>query len=237
MENDVTGILQEIPLELYRHKNQIVNDAYDRLVAGIHRHRRNNNLSTFAVTGCHPGAGATTMAISLAISMATSGWKTILIDTDMKKGPRFKRLNQKLEKGLSDHLTNGIPLEAIISCTNIENLSYMSCGSVAENSVELLCSSKFEKLLSVIKEDFDVAVFDSPSLNAAVDASILASKTEAVILVAQQFRTKVPQIKAAKRELENVGANLLGIVINYVNRAEYKRYLKDYDYFQKKRQL
>ena len=227
--------VQEIPLELYRNKNQIVNDAYDRLAAGIHRHRKNGGLSSVAVTGCQPGAGATTIAISLAISMATSGLRTILLDTDMKKGSRYKRLNQKLEAGLSNYLTMDIPLETIICKTNIENLWYVSCGSISENAVELLCSSKFEKLLGFLKANFDIAVFDSPSLNATVDASILASKTESVILVAEQFKTKMPQIKAAKRELENVGANLLGIVLNHVNKDEYKRYLKDYDYFQNKR--
>lgn len=232
---ELVTTVQDIPLELYRNKNQIINDAYDRLAAGIHRHRKNGSISTVTLTGCQPGAGTTTIAISLAISMATSGLHTILLDTDMKKGSRYKRLNQKLEAGLSDYLTTKIPVETIINETNIENLWYISCGSISENAVELLCSNKFEKLLGSLKANFDIAVFDSPSLNASVDASILASKTEAVILVAEQFKTKIPQIRAAKRELENVGANLLGVVLNHVNKDEYKRYLKNYDYFQNRR--
>jgi capsular exopolysaccharide synthesis family protein len=222
---------QELSLELYRHQNVVVNDAYDRLVAGIHLIKKNNGYSTFTITGCQPGVGTTTIAISLAISMAVSGCRTILIDTDMKKGATHKRLNQKIDIGLSEFLTTDISLNEVICGTNIENLKYISCGKSSSNVVELLCSNRFETMISQLKANFDIAVFDSPSLNATVDASILASKTDAVILVAEQFKSQRSQLKAAKRELDNVGANLLGVVLNQVDKDEYKRYLKNYDYF------
>ncbi len=233
MQATLEAVEQKVHLELYRHQNAIVNDAYDRMVAGIHLYKKNNGFCTLAVTGCEPGAGATTIAISLAISMAISGMKTVLIDMDMKKRSKYKRLNQEIEYGLSHFLTGIVPVESIFCETNYENLKYISCGTIQENAVELLCSKHFDYLLSHIKDNCDMAIFDSPSLNATVDAGILAAKTDAVILVAEQNRTKTTNIKAAKRELENVGANLLGIVLNQVERDEYKRFLKHYDYFKK----
>jgi len=222
---------QKVHIELYRHKNPIVNDAYDRLVAGIHLYKKNKDYRTFTVTGCQPGAGATTIAISLAVSMAISGWKTLLVDTDMKKGVNHKRLSKETQYGLSHHLRGGAPLEQIIYKTNYQNLDYVACGDVQENAVELLCSSGFDAFLTRVKAQYDVVIFDSPSLNAAVDAGILAARTDAVILVAQQGKTRTTQIQAARRELQNVGANLLGIVMNHVGKQEYKRFLKNYDYF------
>jgi capsular exopolysaccharide synthesis family protein len=203
------------------------------MVSGIHLHKKNKGYSTFTVTGCEPGAGATTIAISLAISMAISGQRTVLVDTDMKKGSNNKRLNQEIEYGLSHFLTGAVPVETIFSETNYGNLRYVTCGQVQNNAVELLCSDSFDKLMSYIKENYDMAIFDSPSLNATVDASILAARTDAVILVAEQNKTTTTQIKASKRELNNVGANLLGIVLNHVDKKEYKSFLKHYDYFKR----
>lgn len=233
MQTAMNIVEQEIHLELYRHKNSIVNDAYDRLVAGIHLQKKNSDFRTFTVTGCEPGAGATTIAISLAISMAISGQRTVLIDTDMKKGSNNKRLNQEIEFGLSHYLVGTVPVDTIFCETNYENLKYITCGQVQNNAVELLCSSNFDKLMTYVKENFDMAIFDSPSLNATVDTSILAAKTDTVILVAEQNKTTTTQIKASKRELDNVGANLLGIVLNHVGKKEYKSFLKHYDYFKR----
>lgn len=233
MQTTLKALEQKIQLELYRHQNSIVNDAYDRMVAGIHLHKKNSGFSTFAVTGCEPGVGATTIAISLAISMSLSGCKTVLIDTDMKKGANNKRLNQEIEYGLSHYLAGAVPIETILCTTNYENLKYITCGQVNNNALELLCSSNFDKLMTYIKENFDMAIFDSPSLNATVDTSILAAKTDSVILVAEQNKTTTKQIKASKRELDNVGANLLGIVLNHVDKNEYKSFLKHYNYFKR----
>lgn len=233
MQAAMKVIEQKVHLELYRHRNSIVNDAYDRMVAGIHLQKKNSGFSTFTITGCEPGAGATTIAISLAISMAISGRKTVLIDTDMKKGSNNKRLNQEIEFGLSHYLTGAVPVDTIFCETNFENLKYVTCGQIHNNAVELLCSNNFDNLITYIKENFDIAIFDSPSLNATVDSSILAAKTDAVILVAEQNKTTTTQIKASKRELENVGANLLGIVLSHVDKNEYKSFLKHYDYFKR----
>jgi len=226
--------IQKVHLDLYRHENPIVNDAYDRLMAGIHMQKRSKGYSTFTITGCEPGAGATTISISLAVSMALSGWKTLLIDADMKKAFSQKRLNQNITCGISHYLSGDVSVDRVIFQTNYENLHYAACGE-SENAVEFLCSQKFEQFLSHIKDAYDIAIFDSPSLNAAVDAGILASKTDAVILVAQHGKTRITQIQAAKRELDNVGANLLGIIVNHVNKDEYKRFLKNYNYFKRGR--
>lgn len=233
MQDTMTAAGQKVHLELYRHRNSIVNDAYDRMVSGIHLHKKSSGYSTFTVTGCEPGAGATTIAISLAISMAISGQKTVLVDTDMKKGSNHKRLNQEIEFGLSHYLTGEASTDSIFCDTNYGNLKYITCGQVHDNAVELLCSNNFDKLMAYIKDNFDIAIFDSPSLNATVDASILAARTDAVILVAEQNKTTTTQIRASKRELDNVGANLLGIVLNQVDKKEYKRFLKHYDYYKR----
>lgn len=210
--------------ELYKQKNPVVNDAFDRLMAGIHKYKSKENYRTYTVTGCHPGAGTTSIAISLAISMAVAGERTILVDADMRKDMKDKRLNQNINIGLSEYLSSEVTLTNIVCSTNIDNLVYIASGGFKNNNVELLCSDRFSALHTTLKEYFDVVIFDVPALTVTVDAGILAAKTDAVVLVVGQNRTKTTQIKAALRELNNVGGNFLGVVLNNVDKYEYRRY-------------
>ena len=89
--------------ELYRQKNEIVTDAYDRLAVTIHLKNKLYGYKSFMICGSEPGVGTTTTAIELAISMSAAGWKTILIDCDMRKDVAYKRLNENREKGLYEY--------------------------------------------------------------------------------------------------------------------------------------
>jgi Mrp family chromosome partitioning ATPase len=85
------------------------------------------------------------------------------------------------------------------------------------------------ELLLQIKEAYDIVFFDVPSINTVVDASIVATKTDATIIVAKQRATSISHIENAKRQLDHVDAKLLGIILNNVDRSEYKKYLKNYN--------
>ena len=220
-------------LEIYKDSNPILNDAYERLIAAIYVNKVKSGNKSFAVSGCDTGVGNTTIAINVALSMALSGWKTILIDCDMKKSYTRKRLGEGTSKGLSDYLDGHLTYNELISHTNHPSMHYISCGGFVENPVRLLCSERFEKLLAAVHDNYDFVIFDCPSINASVDGSIIASKTAAVILTAAFNKTRVQQIKSAKRELQKLEANLVGIIVNKVDRREYKHYLKNYDLLKK----
>ena len=164
---------RKVHIELYRDKNSIVNDAFDRLVAGIYLKKRNEGYSCLAISGCEPGVGTTTIAISLAVSMAVSGWKTVLIDADMKKDMEKKRLNQQTEVGLSEYLEGSSDFNSIVYETNYDTMHYISCGHMTDNPVRLLCSSAFEGFMDKIKETYDFAIFDSPSITATDRKSVV----------------------------------------------------------------
>lgn len=222
-------------VDLYRHNNQTLNDAFDRTIVGFHLKKQEFGYQTFLLTGCEPRVGTTTIAINLAIATAISGWKTILIDADMRKIAEFKRLNETAEKGLSDYLNNEAQLDEVIYQTNYESLQYISSGVTEKNPVRLLCSNKMTDFIEQLKTEYDYIFFDFPSINSAVDANILAKSVDAVTIIAAQGSTKIEHIKEAKSELEKSGANILGTIVNQVDKAEYKRCMTDYDYFRKKR--
>ena len=222
-------------LDIYRPKNETLNDACDRFVVKIHHQNRMYGHKTFVLTGCEPMVGTTTIAINVAISLAMSGLKTILIDGDLRKDGKFKRLGDTVEMGLSDVLSGNVDLASAICATNYITLDYLPSGIKDENPVGLLYSPNLDKVIEALSEYYDYVIFDLPSANAAIDSNIFASKVDAVILVAGQYSTNTLQIKNAKSELEKIAANLVGIVFNNVDGSEYRRYMKNYDYFNKEK--
>lgn len=221
-------------LELYRPNNDIINDAFDRLVVNIFHERKTKNSKSFVLTGCEPGVGTTTLSINIAISLAMTGAKTILIDGDLRKDTKYKRLSED-EAGFTDILMADSELEEVVCSTNFPALDYLSCGNFVDAPVGLLCSMNFDMLLENLYSKYDFIIFDLPSVNAAIDSAVLASKVDGVVLVAKQNATTITQLKNARNELNKVDAKVAGIIMNAVDKAEYKNYKKDYDYFKKKR--
>lgn len=222
-------------LDIYRPKNETLNDAFDRLVVTIHHQKRMYNHRTFVLTGCEPMVGTTTISINVAISLAMSGLKTILIDGDLRKDGKYKRLSDTVEQGLSDVLRGNLDLASAICATNYQTLDYLPSGTADDNPVGILYSPNLNKVIASLSGYYDFVIFDLPSANAAIDSNILASKVDAVVLVAKQHSTTTMQIKNAKKELDKIAANLVGIVFNNVDASEYRRYMKNYDYFNKEK--
>lgn len=220
--------------ELYRHSDVILNDAFDRTVVSLHLLSKKNNYKLMVLSGSEPGVGTTTMTINLAISTSVSGWKTLLIDGDMRKNAENKRLSDDVDKGLSDYLTSKDTLDQIVCKTNYENLDYIACGDKVENTVSCLCSNNIDSFISEIYGKYDYIFWDMPALSAAVDTQIIAAKADGVILVSAQNASKSVLLEA-KHILEKVDANIIGVIGNKVDKSEYQSYVRDYNYFSSKK--
>ena len=223
--------------ELYRQTNRIVNDAFDRLAVEIHLKKQQNGFKTFLLCGCEPGAGTTTISIDLAISMAEAGWKTLMVDCDLRKDAGYKRLNSKTEDGVSEYLSGEIEKKEVVCETNYENLYYVSGGKGCNRQVNRLCSAKMMDFIAWAKDTYDYIIFDAPSLGSAVDADILAAQMDGIILIASKYSSSTKSIAQVQESLERAQANILGIVVNKVDKKEYKKHINHYDYFVKNKFL
>lgn len=221
-------------LELYRPNNGTINDAFDRLVVNILHERKINSSKSFVFTGCEPRVGTTTISINVAISLAMTGANTILIDGDLRKETMYKRLSEE-EAGFTDILMADCEMEEVICPTNFPTLSYLPCGNSVDAPVGLLGSLNFDNFLEDLYDKYDFIIFDLPSVNAVIDSAILASKVDSVVLIAKQNATTLTQLRDARNELDKVDAKVAGVIMNAVDKAEYKNYKKDYDYFKNKR--
>lgn len=218
-------------LEIYKSDNYVLNDAFDQSVMNLHILKKQNGYKSFVVCGCETGDGTTTVAINLAAGLASSGFKTVLIDGDMRKKNRYKRLNENAGVGLSDYLMNKVSLDKVIYETTTENLYYIPCGELIDNPVRALCSKKMTEAKNELSETYDFIIYDMPAVNAAKDAKVLAVNVDATILVSAIGETSKKGLVDAVNALTEVKANLIGTIINKTDMDQYISYNKDYDYF------
>ena len=222
-------------LDIYRNRDYKLNDAFDQTVMNIHILREKRGYKTLTICGCEPGDGATTVAINLAAALASSGWKTVLVDGDMRKKNMFKRLNEETTLGLSNYLNEQATINEVIYETTTDMLSYIPCGDLINNPVRLLCSNKMDDVKKELAERFDYVIYDMPAMNTAMDANVVAVKSDACILVVASGETSKKGLATAANTLMQEEANLIGVIVNKTEMGEYKRYRKDFDYFKKER--
>ena len=223
--------MQTKTFNIYNQENMAVQDAYAMLTANIHLSGSEEPIKSLAITSCKPKVGKTSVAISLAITMAKLGWKVLLVDGDMRRPLAGKRLSGKSLLGLSDYLLGDYELKDVLCQTNVTNLTFLHSGENEGNPIGLLCSTKFEELNKLTKEEYDYVIFDTPSLSTVVDASLIASKVDATLLVVQIGETSINSLRPAKQQLEKANANLLGVVLNKVKKNDYKKFFGAFDYF------
>ncbi|SDI87326.1 capsular exopolysaccharide family [Pseudobutyrivibrio sp. 49] len=222
-------------LEIYRNDNFVLNDAFDQAVMNLHILKKQNGYKSFVICGCEAGDGSTTVSINLAAALASSGWKTVLIDGDMRKKNRYKRLNENVSEGLSDYLMDRVSLDKIICETTTENLSYIPCGELIDNPVRLLCSNKMNVAREELANTYDFIIYDMPAINAAMDAKVIAVNVDATILVSSIGETSKRGLIDAANALVEVKANLIGTIVNKLDMEQYVEANADYDYFQNER--
>ena len=154
-------------ITLYENKTQLIISAIDKIVVEIFNKKENDKQAqSILLTGCSALTGTTSTCIGLAIAVANTQRKTLLIDCDMRKIVKYKKLNEQATTGLSDflsqeHLQEIMKPEEVFYETNIENLTYIPCGAKTDNPTRLLCSTKMEELLKVANENYDCIIVES----------------------------------------------------------------------------
>jgi len=199
--------------------------------------RPENPPKVIAITSAIPGEGKTTTSINLAISFATSGVKTLLIEGDMRRPRMLEYMGLgKKAAGLSEILSGKMPGEIASRVNEVttvfgeDNLSVITSGTIPPNPAELLDSEAFVQLLEYVKTQYEFIVIDCPPALLVADASIIATRTEGVVIVTRIAKTKINQFLGARENLMTVGVNVLGAVMNMIPRSRTDEYGRKYGY-------
>jgi capsular exopolysaccharide synthesis family protein len=176
------------------------------------------SLKTLVVTSAAPGEGKTLTAANLAVTLAYDGLEVLLVDCDIRR-PRVHGLfHVPRAPGLMELLTASgnpdVPPPPAIRGTSVARLSVLPCGALPMNAANLLSSTRMRVLLQELRERYDIIVLDTPPVLATADAGIVASLTDGVLLVVRAGTTDRNAAQRAFQQLANVGARVVGTVLN-----------------------
>ncbi|TYO98336.1 capsular exopolysaccharide synthesis family protein [Geothermobacter ehrlichii] len=175
------------------------------------------------ITSPGAAAGKTTTAANLAVTMAQTEKKVLLIDGDMRK-PRLHRVFGLSNRyGLSNYLAGGSG-EDLLQKGPVDNLAIITSGPVPPNPAELLSSARMSKLLDGLEKNFDVIICDTPPLLTVADPRILSRLFKGTVLVVRARQTTFEMAGKAIKSLADINAPVLGLVINALE-------LKKSDYY------
>lgn len=192
-------------------------EAFRTLRTNIQFSSVDGNYKTIVVTSTSPGEGKSTVISNLAMTMAQSGKKTLLIDCDLRKPTVHKKLGIPNQNGLTSVLSGDKTLQETLFPTTVPNLHVLTSGPIPPNPSELLGSKKMRSFIKELEQVFDVILLDSPPVVAVTDAQVLSTLCQGVILVASYGSTQKVGLVRAKDLLKKVEANILGVVINKVH--------------------
>jgi tyrosine-protein kinase Etk/Wzc len=189
-------------------------------------------LKTILVTSAAPREGKTTISVNLAGSFALTNKKTLLLDCDLRKPQIHHIFKSRRSPGLIDYLFGDVLLDEIIKPTDIDNLSFITTGTIPPNPAEMLDSDQMRNLLAKFRNEYDMVVIDSPPIIAVTDSEILSNMVDGTLIVVSADTTEIDLMERAVELIKRENSQFLGTVLNnFSYKSGYGSYYKYYYYY------
>lgn len=170
---------------------------------------------TLMVTSANPGEGKSTVAANLAAVIAGSGKRVMLVDADLRRPTVHKVLGLENRMGLTTLFASDLqPMDVIQTSEVHPALRVLTSGPIPPNPAELLGSARMNELIEKLQGMVDLVLFDSPPVLAVADPTVLASRVDGVVVVADSEGTSADALHRATDALRRTGATMLGVVLN-----------------------
>jgi capsular exopolysaccharide synthesis family protein len=191
-----------------------------------------NALKTILVTSSAPQEGKTIIGINIGGSFAQSNRKTLVIDCDLRKPRVHEIFKTKRIPGLIDYLFDQVSLNEIIHKAEINNLDFITCGTIPPNPAEMLESEKMKIFLNEMKEKYDIILLDSPPIIAVTDSEILSTMADGTILVVSADTTEFELMERSVELMKTDKSSFIGTILNnFSYKSGYGSYYKYYYYY------
>lgn len=213
------GGIKDIEARLVTHlaPKSPISEAYRSLRTNIQYSNTDKSIKTVAVTSSGPGEGKSTSTANMAITFAQMGAKTLLIDTDLRRPVQHGIFGVDRNNGLTNVLVGKTSFEDAVIETKVEGLDLLTAGTLPPNPSELLGSQKMEAFIEKVSDIYDIVLFDTPPVIAVTDSAVLGSKVDGMVLVVKSSETNRDAMLRARTLLDNVHANIIGVMLNGVN--------------------
>ena len=209
-------------------------EAYKSLRANLLFSLANAQKKIVVVSGAEPDVGKSTTSSNLAVMMAQTGSRVLLIDADLRKPTLHKTFHVSRSDGLTKCLLRPGDWESAIVKEVAPHLDLLPSGPIPPNPSELLGSARMVQLLNAFSEKYEYIFIDTPPINVVTDGLILISRSAGAVLVTRQNQMTYEEVQESVDNIRKVNGNLLGVVINdyKITAGERQRryYYKHYGY-------
>lgn len=216
--------------EILADPQSVIAEAYATLRTNLQYSGPNGGPRVIQITSTRASEGKSTSSFGLALRLAGTGSRTLLIDADLRR-PTFKGIKGKI--GLSDLLTSNASLSAaIINSKFDKNLNFITSGVTVVNPSEILSTNRLDELIEIARNEYDHVIIDSPPVLGLADAPTIGAKVDATLVVVEAEKLYTKNVIASLDRLKISGTNILGIVLTKLNSSKttYGEYYYSYNY-------
>ncbi|HKL09924.1 MAG TPA: CpsD/CapB family tyrosine-protein kinase [Clostridia bacterium] len=209
-----------------------ISEAFKNIRTNIQFSSIDMDIKKILVTSTGPGEGKTSVICNLAVTIALTGKSVLLLDMDLRKPKINRRFMLNNDSGATNVLAGRMELNEAVVRSSTPNLFILTSGPKPPNPAEIIGSKRMKDFLDEAGEMFDYILIDSPPVLAVTDASILSTKIDGTILVIESGKTEIDHAMESKKQLEKVGANIIGAILNKVKvigKSKYGYYSSYYE--------
>jgi capsular exopolysaccharide synthesis family protein len=193
-----------------------ITEAYRSLRTNIQFCFPEGDMKVILSTSAQQGEGKSTVTSNLAIVMAQSNKKVLLIDCDLRKPKVHTIFGLINKKGLTNALVEGIDYHTLLQSSGIEGITILTAGAKTPRPTEILGSPKMAEIINELKMEFDIILLDTSPIIPVTDAAVLSRCADGIVLVVEYGRVNYDILQKAKDLLEMGGTRVLGVVFNKV---------------------
>ena len=206
-------------------------EAFRSLRTSLQFARQGQRLRSVLVTSPGVGEGKTSILANLGVVFAQAGERVVLVSSDLRRPMIGELFGLSEDIGMASVLLGERALsEAVLPVPGFERLSLLPAGPVPSNPAEMLNSAYAERLFAELRDHFDLVLIDSPPVLPVTDASILSRYADATLMLAAAGQTRRADLQRAAERLNQVGATILGIVLNKITKQTGRYYGYVYAY-------
>lgn len=229
----ILGVVPEVDQERQSPERvaQVV-EAFRSLRMNVRYACMPNPRVTLTVTSPGPNDGKSLVASNLALAFAEGGWRTVLVDGDVRRGQLNATFDLPSGPGLAEYLEGASLLGEVVQQTSHPSLALVATGTRHRRGPELLATPRMQQLVAALSAEFDAVIVDSPPLGAGTDAYALGAATANVALVLRRSATDLRMTEAKLQALDTLPVQVIGAVLNEVEVGSglYQHYAYDPDY-------
>ncbi|HMP38767.1 MAG TPA: CpsD/CapB family tyrosine-protein kinase [Roseiflexaceae bacterium] len=189
-------------------------EAYRTLRTNLLFSSLDRPLRTILATSTAPDEGKSTTLANLAVTMAQSEQRVILVDCDLRRPSLHTLFGLHNDAGITTMILAQDDEPPPLQATGVAGLSLLASGPLPPRPADILGSRRMERVIARLHEEADVVLFDTPPVVAVTDAAVLATRVDGVLLVFQAGKTRRDRARQARQILEKVKAHIVGVVLN-----------------------